>query len=57
MRGMAIRPVNPLQATSVVGLGAAPEDEFLVTHIRNRNGKTSGGRDATDYRENTSGQA
>ena len=34
MRGMAIRPVNPLKATSMVGHGPDhDEDEFVVTHF------------------------
>jgi hypothetical protein len=33
MRGMAIRPVNPQKATSMVGYGPDQDDEFVVTHL------------------------
>ena len=38
MRGMSLGAVNPLQATSVVGLGPDLDDEFRVTRIARGDG-------------------
>ena len=39
MRGMALRPVNPQKATSMVGHGPDLDDEFVVTRLA-RDGRT-----------------
>ena len=41
-RGMGLVPVNPPQVTSVVGLGAETDDEFVVTHFSRIDGRTTG---------------
>ena len=52
MRGMGLVPVNPHKVTSMVGQGPDIDDEFLVTHLSNRLGKTSGGQMNSDHRGN-----
>ena len=41
MRGMGIPPVNQHQVSSMVGKHPTNDDEFVVTHITKRQGKTS----------------
>jgi hypothetical protein len=43
MRGMGHGPVNPHQVLSMVGEDPHDHDEFHVTRITNRQGKTSDG--------------
>ena len=50
MRGMALGPVNPHQVNRMGGVDPVSEDEFLVTHLSNLLGKTSGGHQAADHR-------
>jgi hypothetical protein len=50
MRGMAMRPVNPLQVTSMVGHGPDATDEFRVTRIRSHLDETSSDLQVTDHR-------
>ena len=54
MRGMAMRPVNPLKVTSVVGQGPDIDididGEFVVTHISNHRGKSSADQTVNDHR-------
>jgi hypothetical protein len=51
-RGMAMRPVNPLQVTSVVGHSPDDPGEYVVTRLRKDGGKTSDGRQVNDRRGN-----
>ena len=49
-RGMSLGAVNPLQVTSVVGHGPDEPDEFVVTHYRKADAKTSVDRQINDLR-------
>ena len=50
MRGMALKPVNPLQVTYMGGQDPTLHDGFVVARINNHQGKTSGGQQVTDHR-------
>ena len=52
MRGMGLVPVNPQKVTSMVGHSPDIDNEFLVTHLSYRLGKTSGGQMNSDHRGN-----
>jgi hypothetical protein len=57
-RGMAICPVNPQKATSVVGHSPYREDEFVVTRLSfsrpNHTGESPDDRDSKGHRGNNS---
>jgi hypothetical protein len=51
-RAMGLVPVNARTVTSVMGLGPTIEDEFVISRVANRQGKTSDIRNFDEHRGN-----
>ena len=51
-RGMGLVPVNPPKVTSVVGHSPDYDNEFVITRLTIRDGKTSDDQRSDDHRGN-----
>ena len=56
MRGMALQPVNPPQVNCMGGQEPSEHNEFVISRIANRQGKTSDVRRLDEHRGNNGGQ-